>query len=191
MSIDIMMKKTKIIQFLIISFLICTTGLLLPFHKEFSFVHRTDKIILILFIFVNIIFMLLKKYIKIYLLLSAALTVFFIFYFKTPPQILGKTFMLKILTILIVSVYLILYLYKAKQRKILFINSIILFIFINYIGLTYWPIFSSSKATIFEAVIENLRNMFTLGAPGYYISNLGIIATIILTARLKKRRKDI
>ncbi|TYQ18124.1 UNVERIFIED_CONTAM: hypothetical protein Cloal_0532 [Acetivibrio alkalicellulosi] len=163
---------------LLIALAVCGSGTFLPFHSGFHFMNRNLYNYLFLIILVNFLFVFLKKHIMLYKVASICLSVLivlldgrmsYIFRFNIIPFISG-IFTIAFIVFLIV---------KANWNTVFIVNCIFIFIFLNWLGLSYVNPLSSYRLSLSGTIIKNIKGLFELRGIGYFISNIGVISAIV------------
>lgn len=181
---------------LLIALTICGIGTFLPFHSGFHFMDRNLYNFLFLIVLVNFLFVFLKKHIMMYKVASLCLAVFmglldsrmnYISWVNIFPLFISGIFAIAFIVLLLV---------KANWNKVFIVNCIFIFVFLNWLGLSYINPFSSYLPSLGGLIIKNINGLFELRGIGYFISNIGVIGAIvfellcIILNRRNKRRVD-
>ena len=175
---------------------VCGIGTFLPFH---SGVHLMDWILykyLFLIVLVNFLFVFFKRHIKLYKIVSLALSVFMVFLDSRMNYISRINVFLLYISGIFVTIFIVLLLVRANWNTVFLFNCIFIFIFVNWLGLSYINPFSSYLPSLSEMIINNINELFELRGTGYFISNTGVIIAIvfdllyIILNRPNKRRVE-
>ncbi|TYQ15420.1 UNVERIFIED_CONTAM: hypothetical protein Cloal_1867 [Acetivibrio alkalicellulosi] len=164
---------------LLIALAVCGIGIFLPFHNGFHFMNRNLYNYLFLIVLVNFLFVFLKKHTMLYKVVSLCLSIFivlldsrmnYISRLNIFPLFIGGIFAIAFIVLLLV---------KANWNTVFIVNCIFIFIFLNWLGLSYVNPFSSYLPTLSEMIIKNIKELFELRGIGYFISNIGVISAIV------------
>lgn len=172
----------------------CGVGIFLPFHTNFHFADWSLYRYLFLIILANLLFVVLKRYSysKAYTITSLVLSalmffletrVNYIFSFKVFPFVISGIF---------VTGFIVLFLVRANWNIVFLMNCVLIFIYVNWLGLSYVNPLSSHIPTLSGMIKHNVNGMFNLRGIGYFISNIGIIIALvtgILSTILVRRNK--
>ena len=75
--------------------------------------------------------------------------------------------------------FIVLLLVRANWNIVFIVNCIFIFIFLNWLGLSYVNPLSSYVPSLSGMIIKNINGLFELRGVGYFISNIGVVSAIV------------
>ena len=179
-SCMVMNYINKIFKVTILSALaVCGIGTFLPFH---SAVHLMDWKLynyLFLIVLMNFLFIFFKRHIMLYKIVSLGLSVFMVLLDSRMNYIASVNIFQVFISGIFIIAFIVLLLVRAKWNTVFLVNCVFIFIFVNWLGLSYINPFSSYLPSLSETIIKNINALFKLRGIGYFISNIGVIVAIV------------
>jgi hypothetical protein len=149
---------------------------------------------LLLIIVVNLLFVIIKKYSKAYIITSLVLSALMLFLETRMNYIYSFKVFSFVISGIFITGFIVLLLLKANWSIILLMNCVLIFIYVNWLGLSYVNPLSSHLPTLSEMIVQNINDMFSLRGIGYFISNIGaiiaLVAGIILTILIRRNEGE-
>ena len=164
---------------LLIAMAVCGIGTFLPFHNGFYFMDRELYNYLFLIVLVNFLFVFFKKHTVLYKVASLCLSVFMVLLDSRMNYFSRVNIFPLFISGIFAIAFIVLLLVRANWNTVFIVNCIFIFIFLNWLGLSYVNPLSSYLPPLSSTIIKNINGLFKLRGIGYFISNIGVISAIV------------